>query len=204
MAKVLITCTYPRADIIVSDLNKSSISSKACPALTISSTNCPIPDGYFENILISSQHALQQNLPDLPVIAVGKHTAELARANEMYVAHTGFGGIQDLDLSQYKNILYPCAIEPILTPENTTPWPVYKSTKNQKFAIPYDSKIICVFSVKAAKIIKNICSPSHYIICLSQTIADIFSDHPCENLAVCNRPRYDIMKILIEKRYVQI
>ena len=202
MDKVLITCTQPRGNIIVNDLKNSAVPAIAVPALTIAKKVTHIPQGNFDYLLISSRHALECDLPDLPIIAVGDNTAEEARKKGMYVIHTGVGGLGDMDLSAYQNILYPCATMPTFIPSNVVPWPVYESHVNPDFTIEQDVKIICIFSLKAAQAIQKHCQPSHEILCLSPNIADVFKNHPIENLAVCPVPRYDALKQLILQRYM--
>ena len=201
MVRVLITCTQPRSDDIVADLKNSSVDAIAIPALNVLPKQTDKPEGNFGYLLISSRHALEIDLPDLPVIAVGENTATLAQNKGLYVTHTGDGGVQDINLTPYNNILYPCAHEPSFIPNDVTPWPVYESRSNTAFSIPDDVDFVCVFSVKAARIVRSHCLPHHHIMCLSQNIADIFEMHGFQNLAVCHEPRYDAMKQLILQRY---
>jgi len=179
MGKILITCTQPRASEFASDINNAITNS----ALTVRHLDTPKPDGGFDAVLITSRHAMIDELPDLPTINITD----------------GEGGVRDLDLSNYQNILYPCAVEPTYIPNNCTPWPVYETYTNPNFKVDDDIDVICVFSVKGAKIIQPLLKPHHIILCLSQNIADMFKNTKIEKLAVCTRPRYDAMKSLIEK-----
>lgn len=179
MAKILITCTQPRADEFATTI-PDAISN---PALIVHRIETPKPEGDFDAVLMTSRHAAIDNLPNLPKIRIDM----------------GEGGVRDLDLSSYKNILYPCATEPTHIPENCTPWPIYETRTNPDFKIGKPIQIICVFSVKAAKVIKPFIQPHHIILCLSENIADIFRHSNVQKLAVCTRPRYDAMKSLITK-----
>jgi len=179
MVKILITCTQPRASDFASDIDNAI----ANPALNVRRLHTPQPDGEFDAVLITSRHAMIDELPNLPTINITD----------------GDGGVRDLDLSGYKNILYPCATEPTYIPDNCTPWPVYDTYTNPDFKIDDDIKIICAFSVKGACIIEPLLKPNHIILCLSQNIADIFKNTNIQKLAVCTRPRYDAMKSLITK-----
>lgn len=203
MARVLITCTQPRADEIVHDLSTLGIDAVSCPALTISPLKTAQPDGEFDALLITSRHALSADLPEtLPVIAIGEETANLAREHGLYVVHTGKSNLQGMDLSAYKNILYPCARQPSLVPDNATKWPVYESIENAGFAIPEGIETICIFSARAAKYIAPMCQKHHHVICLSDIIANILKNQGIDNLAVCSLPRYDILRNQITKRHV--
>ena len=200
MPLVLITCTQPRADWIVKDLNRSQIQAIAHPVLKVEKMNTKPPHGDFDALLITSPHAVIPDLPDLPVLAVGEYTANIARKNGMYVSHTGHAGVRNMDLSSFQHILYPCAKEPSFVPEKVTTWPAYKTVLNNNLEIDKRSTIICVFSVKAAIHVRDICNDSQHIICLSDAIASIFENHPIENLAVCKTPRYDEMTKLIHDK----
>lgn len=179
MRKTLITCTQPRADEFTFDINNAV----AMPALNVRHLKTPKPNGKFDAILVTSRHAMVNNFPDLPIISI---------------ADAG-GGIRDLNLSNYKNILFPCATEPTYIPDNCTPWYVYETYPNPNFKIDYDIDIICVFSVKGAKIIQPLIKSNNVILCLSKNIANIFKNSDIQKLAVCTRPRYDVMKSLILK-----
>ena len=180
MPKTLITCTQPRADEFALTINDAI----ANPALIVRHINTPKPDGDFDAVLITSHHAKIDNFLDLPIINVAD----------------GDGGIRDLDLSEYQNILYPCATEPTYIPDNCTPWHVYETYGNPDFKIADDITHIAVFSVKGAKVIEPDLKPHHIVLCLSQNIANIFENAKIEKLAVCTRPRYDAMKSLIERQ----
>jgi len=179
MVKILVTCTQPRASEFASDIHNAI----ANPVLNVRHLNTSKPDSEFDALLITSRHAIVDELPNLPTINIAD----------------GDGGVRDLDLSAYKNILYPCAVEPTYIPDNCTPWPIYKTYTNPDFKIDDTMKIICVFSIKGAKVIEPILKQHHTVLCLSQKIADIFQNSQIEKLAFCTRPRYDAMKSLIKK-----
>jgi len=181
MPKTLITCTQPRADEFALTIDNAI----ANPALIVRHLYTPIPNRNFDAILITSAHAKIDNLPDLPIINVAD----------------GDGGVRDLDLSGYKNILYLCATEPTYIPDNCMPWHVYKTYGNPDFKIDDDITHIAVFSAKGAKVIEPYLKPNHIVLCLSQNIANIFENAKIEKLAVCTRPRYDAMKSLIERQF---
>ncbi len=183
MVKVLITCTSPRCDDYVSDLNLKNINATAIPALIVRHLDTPKPDGDFDAMLVTSHHAKINDLPDLKTIEIAM----------------GDSGIHDLDLSNYQNILYPCATQPTYIPDNCTPWPVYETQPHPDFKIDDDIDIVCVFSIKSAKIIEPLLKPHHIVLCLSQNIADNFKNSHIQKLAVCTCPRYDDMILLILK-----
>lgn len=194
MGNVLITCTRPRADDFANDLNNESIQSRVCPALIVDMLTNPMPQGNFDAVLITSRHAVIDNLPDLPIISVGDQTISNHNYN---VIQTGAGGVNNLNFSDYKNILYPCSADPSFIPENATKWPVYKTTSNPDFYINNDEAIITVFSIRAAKIIAKHDLSGKTVICLSDAIATQFENSDMHKLAVCTRPRYHVMKSLI-------
>lgn len=179
MDRILITCTQPRADDFALTIDNAF----SCSALRVRSLDTPKPDGNFDAVLVTSNHVDKTILPDLPLITLDM----------------GEGGVNDLDLSAYQNILYPCAVEPTYIPDNCTPWHVYETYPNSDFKIDDDVQIICVFSVKGARVIQPLLKPHHIVLCLSQNIADIFQNTTLQKLAVCTRPRYDAMKSLILK-----
>lgn len=181
MPKTFITCTQPRADEFALTIDNTF----ANPALIVRHIDTPKPDGDFDAVLVTSHHAKINNFPDLPIINVAD----------------GDGGIRDLDLSGYKNILYPCATEPTYIPDNCTPWHVYETYANPDFKIADDITHISVFSVKGAKVIQPYLKSHHTVLCLSQNIADIFENTDIQKLAVCTCPRYDAMKSLIAKEF---
>lgn len=196
--KVLITCTQPRADGIIHDLKLNSIDAYAMPALNVEILDTPIPEGKFDVMLITSTHAFEKDLPRLPVIAVGAETARLATQNGFNVVKTGVGGVDNLDISGYTNILYPCAYEPTSIPCNATAWTIYATKKNNEFKISNDVDLICVFSVKAAKYIKKYDLKNKIVLCLSKNIETEFSGVAVGHIASCTYPRYDAMKQLID------
>ena len=160
-----------------------------------------MPQGEFDAMLITSSHVLHTSLPlHLPAIAIGEETARQAQDMGLDITQTGYDNLQSMDLSAYTSILYPCAMQPSLIPPHTTPWALYHTIANPEFTIPPAPEIICLFSVKGAQAVKPHCRRDHTILCLSQAIADVFDNHPIDNLAVCARPRYDTMKELIKKR----
>lgn len=195
-AQVLITCTQPRADEIASSFGNYAITN---PALTVQKLNVSCPVGHYDSMVITSRHALNHDLPQLPTICVGHETAAIARSKNLDVVDVGSGGIQDLALSPYKNILYPCAVDPSFIPENCTPWPVYKTLPNPYFNIDESVTHIAIFSNKAAKVIKSYDLHNKIILTLSQKIADVLNDTMVKKLVICTHPNYDIMKTLIEK-----
>jgi len=193
MHKVLITCTRPRGDDYITDLRAMGIDAVANPALIYQALNSPMPKGTFDAMMVTSQHALNADLPDLPVIAVGEETADLVQEKNMAVVYTGGGGVADLDLSPYSSILYPCAESPALIPHKATAWPVYRTIENPDFIVDDDVDIICVFSIKAANIIKKTKLCHKDVLCFSNMIANEFEKISLQNLAVAMQPRYDAM-----------
>jgi len=193
MGNVLITCTSPRCHELASRLPNAI----ANPALILDYFNPPLPAGKFDAVLVTSAHIFYTQLPDIPMICVGEVTAQIAKDNEYNIVQTGKGGITDLDLSNYKNILYPCAVEPTDIPNNCTPWPVYQTRKNPDFNIEKDNEIVCVFSIKAATIINQYDLDDKIILCLSPAIMRVFSKSSTKKLAACTYPRYDTMLQLI-------
>jgi len=189
--KVLITCTSPRGDMIVRSLHEYNADTLAMPALKIKILTNIQPQESYAHILITSRHAL------LPMICVGQETANIAQDKGFDVIHIGKGGVDDLDISPYDRILYPCALEPTKILAKVTPWPVYEATQNTDFTIPYDVSIITVFSAKAAKMIKSYDLTNKTILCLSDNIASIFVGHTLKKLEICQHPSYDDMKQLI-------
>ncbi len=198
MVKVLITCTFPRADDFISDLKNYDVIAR--PALSFEKIPNNMPEGTYDAMLLSSRHAVIDDLPLLPVVTVGEKTAILAKEKGHDVVQVGQGGVQDLDFSLYSNILYPCALEPTCILDKCIPWSVYRTIENSNFSIDDSDHIICVFSVKAAKIISKYDLSNRVILCLSQAIADVFSQSDIAELAVCMRPRYDDMILLILKQ----
>jgi uroporphyrinogen-III synthase len=151
-------------------------------------------------MVITSRHVLtRQDLPDLPVIAVGEETAAMAIHYGLKIIQTGDGGIQQLNLDQDKKYLYPCALEPTPYPQNLSPWPVYQAVENGNFYIDDGVTHIAVFSVRAANYIKRHINQSHSVLCFSPAIAAIFNKDKIQNLAACAEPRYDAMIDLILK-----
>jgi uroporphyrinogen-III synthase len=201
--RFLITCTQPRANEIVKDLKKRKIDSLGLSALTVVPIHTPIPEGEFDGLLISSRHAVIDALPeDLPILAVGQHTANLVRQKGLSVVRTGHNNVKGMDLAGFSNLLYPCTTEPSFIPDNVAVWPVYKTMPNSDFFLPPSINNICVFSHKAAKIILPYIRNNHSIICLSEEIATTFIKEGIRNLAVSDTPRYDRMKELILKRHI--
>lgn len=201
MVKIAITCTRPRCDTIVAKLKAQGIDAIAIPALEVAPVTTPCPDGDFEAILFTSPHAVTScaaRHTHLPAIAIGTHTAAIATDNGYNVVQVGDTNLKAMDLSKYQSILYPCAAEPSLIPDNSAPWVVYQTTENDHFAIPSDINIVAVLSAKSARIINTI-KPAHAkIICLSQFIADQMTAFPTDRLAVCPQPDYDgLEKIII-------
>ena len=200
---VAITCTQPRCDGITADLIASQSNKKinaiAHPILSITITGTPMPKGDFDAVLITSTHAITDALPhELPYIAVGEHTALQLQELGYTVVTIGHGGVRDLDLNGYNRILYPCAVNPSFTPSNTVPWTVYTSSIATDFNWVNNVDIITVFSASAAHALRPYVPPHIHLICLSNTIVNIFNDHPIGNLAVCEKPHYDDMKFLIQ------
>jgi hypothetical protein len=198
MRRVLITCTQPRANEIVHDLQSYSIDAHAMPTLLVEPCDISVPNGEFDVMLITSVHAINDKLPALPIIAIGEETASIAQKNGCDVVQVGTGGVDDVDLSLYSNVLYPCAEEPTLIPENTTPWHIYKTVKNNQFDISHDVDVICIFSIKTAKIIKKHDLTDKIILCLSRNIEQVFHGVNVADIASCTYPRYDAMKQLID------
>ncbi len=197
MPKVLITCTQPRADEIVDDLKSESVDAYCLSALIVKSLDIEKPSATFDVMLISSTQVFDTPLPDLPVIAVGHGTGQIATKNGYDVIQTGTGGVMDLDLSGYPNILYPCADVPTCVPHNTIAWPVYETIKNECFDINDEDEIICVFSVKAAQYIRQYDLKNKTILCLSSNVENVFKGMKVADIASCTYPRYDAMKELI-------
>jgi len=198
--KILITCTAPRAQDYVTTLLNTDDDAIAMPALQVTGIRAAIPEGDFEGMVVTSAHAFMGDLPDdLPIIAVGDETASLAWARGFTVIHSGHGGIMDLDLTPYRRLLYPCAPEPTACPPNCISWPVYQTHPNPDFRIPADITIICVFSVKAAQVIRKHPLHDKIILCLSDKIAAQFDKVRCVKLAVADTPRYDAMISLIHQ-----
>jgi hypothetical protein len=197
MVKILISCTRPRADEIVEDLGHDI--SIASPALCVQKLNSKQPNGDFDAMLITSRHVVIDELPDLPTICVGSKTSDISRLKGLDVVQTGRGNIQDLDLSSYKDILYPCAKEPTDSPNNCTPWPIYETCANPDFKIDNDVTHVAVFSVKGAYIVRGHDLHDKTLICLSQKIADVFDGVSMKKLVICTHPNYDVMKQLILK-----
>ena len=197
MARVLITCTQPRADDYVTDLVSRGVHAIASPALEKIPLIDPMPSGPFDGIVITSRHALDVDLPNLPTVVVGQETARLASEKGLCVVQTGDGGIMNLDLSSYRSIFYPCAQNPTYIPDHATVWPVYDTRANPAFAIGETIDTVCVFSVKAAQIVKSQDLESKTVLCFSEAIAKEFDKIPLQNLAVSSQPRYDAMTSLI-------
>ncbi len=197
MVKILITCTRPRADEIVEDLGHDIAITN--PALCVQKLNSKQPNGDFDAMLITSRHVVIDELPDLPTICVGSKTGDISRLKGLDVVQTGRGNIQDLDLSPYKNILYPCAKEPTDIPNNCTPWPIYETSPNPDFKIDNGVTHVAVFSVKAANIIREFDMSDKSIICLSQKIADVLNGVSMKKLVICTHPNYNTIKLLITK-----
>jgi uroporphyrinogen-III synthase len=197
--KIAITCTSPRCDQIVSDLQNDNIRATAHPILSITHTNTSIPTGDFDVVLISSVHAITDDLPKhLPYIAVGAQTATYLSDKGFVVTQIGKGGVADIDLSNYNRVLYPCAEYPSFTPSKATPWIVYSSHVDTNFSWVTDMDMIAVFSKMAARVLLPYVQPHIQILCLSQPIANVFDGHSSENLAICGNPHYDDMKFLIQ------
>lgn len=199
MGKILVTCTRPRVDVITNDLRQNGYDAVAMPALTVSVIHTPMVDDQYDVVLVTSTHAFLSDIPKLPMICVGAETADIAKAKGYDVIQIGTGGIDDLDLSPYQNILYPCAVEPTKIPENTTPWRVYETHTDDDFTIDDDIETIIVFSTKAAKIIAGYNLNDKNVICLSQKISNVFVGCDCKKLEICTHPSYDSVKQLILK-----
>jgi uroporphyrinogen-III synthase len=167
------------------------------PALVVSRIDNPKPNGVFDTVLITSRHAVCDDLPDLPIIAVG---AETAKHIDGDIVQIGDGGVRDLNLDGYQNILYPCAVDPSYTPPNTTPWHVYETRPNPDFKIDEDITHIAVFSIKGADVVMAHANANHHFLCLSQNIADHIQQAGFENLAVCTHPTYNAMKLLMTEQ----
>lgn len=201
MVRVLITSTQPRADEFVSDLKLSNIDAYSSPSLIVKHIDSLIPTGDFDAMLISSHHVFHSKLPNLPIIAVGQKTADLAKSKGYTVIKIGNGGVQDIDLSNYKSVLYPCAKTPSFIPNNAIPWVTYETHPNPDFNIGSDTDIICLFSVNGALNFIDKCDCTSVkkstIICLSEKIADVLTTDFYQELAVCQYPQYDAMKNLI-------
>lgn len=198
MPRVLISCTQPRANEIAHDLQSHSIDAHAMPALLVGHCDEPIPKGEFDAMLITSRHAINAKLPHLPAIAIGDETALMLQEKGYNVVQVGTGDVDDVDLSPYLNVLYSCASEPTKILKNTTPWHVYKTIKNKKFSMSDEIEIICVFSVRAAKIVKEYNLTDKIILCLSPKIGQVFHGVNVADIASCTYPRYDAMKQLID------
>ena len=199
MVKVAITCTAPRCDTIATRLNIHGIDAIAIPALEVKQADTLCPAGDFDAILFTSAHAIKPNAPHskLPTITVGAHTAKIAMDNGYDVVQIGDSNLKSIDISQYNNILYPCAAQPSLIPDNATPWVVYETSLNHAFTIPNDITIVAVFSAKAACVINGLTPSNARFICLSQFIADQMTQISTDRLAVCPQPDYDEMEKLI-------
>ena len=198
MAKptIIITCTAPRCDEIIARLKQQGYDAQAMPALEVRPlSSLSLPTGDFDAVLITSRHAIINQLPrDLPYIAVGKTTADLLRETGYNVVSTGNSGIDDLDLSGYPSVLYPAALEPTACPANVVHWPVYETIYTKDFSLPPRPCLIAVYSKKAAEQIISKTRQEDRIFCLSDAIAKRFSDHPAQNLVVCSKPLYAIME----------
>lgn len=199
MGKVLITATHPRGDEFTAHLLKNNISAISLPVLEVQYSTSEKSEGYYKYLLITSVHALNADLPNLPVIAVGDETASQARKKGYEVIEIGQGGVRDIDLSNYDNILYPCAHEPTYIPDLCHPWPVYQTIANSRFQIDNDVDIICVFSVRAAKEIRKHDLKDKKILCLSNAIREAFYGTDYADIASCMYPRYDAMENLINQ-----
>ncbi|PCI00559.1 MAG: hypothetical protein COB76_03350 [Alphaproteobacteria bacterium] len=194
---VAITCTKPRCDDIVARLQSKNIDAYAMPALTVRALDTIKPSGDYDTMLITSAHAIHEKLPQLPAIAVGTHTARLLQKSGHTVIQTGEKGVDDLDLSPYTSILYPCATQPTSIPEHCTPWSVYESVPNPDFKIHDQTDIIVCFSIKGAAQLSPSIVSTQNIICLSRAIADTLSWLNADRLAVCDQPDYDSLEQLL-------
>lgn len=199
--RVAITCTAPRCDDIVVNLRRQNINAYAMPALNVRHLNVPQPEGDFDAMVVTSHHSITDTLPNMPVIAVGKKTSNILNKKDLNVIQVGGGGVCDLDLTPYNNILYPCSTEPTDVPKNATAWPVYETIPNPDFKIDSKTEILTVFSVKGAKKTNQMTHTASKVICLSQPIADVLIGIEPERLAVCSKPSYDEMEQLIIKAY---
>ncbi len=170
------------------------------PALYAHMVDTPKPIGDFDAMLVTSTHVfMRDDLPKLPVIAVGDETAIMARDNGFDVVQTGDGGVKDLDLSPYNNILYPCATEPTSIPDNAHTWHVYETIESKDFSLDNTPEIITVFSAKAARYIATFNLENKVVLCLSDKISQIFEGQKMANIASCTYPRYDAMEYLIKQ-----
>lgn len=198
MAKpsIIITCTAPRCDEITARLKQQGYDAQARPALEVRPLSpLSLPTGNFDAVLITSRHAVSNQLPrDLPYIAVGQTTTDLLKEKGYNVVSTGNGGIEDLDVSGYASILYPAASEPTACPANAVHWPVYETIPAKTFQLPGNPCLIAVYSQKAVENIVSKMRQEDQIFCLSNSIAKRFSDHPAQNLVVCSKPLYAIME----------
>lgn len=195
---IVITCTRPRCDEIVDDLTRRNLNAIACPLLTVEKTPCAPPQGEYQAMLLTSRHALTENMPDLPVIAVGDQTAHEAVKAGLTVIHTGPGDINGLDLSDYQSLLYPCAHEPSHIPACCTPWRVYKTVPGETASTaPASTAIIVFFSARGMRHFSHPDSHKMTALCLSEQIARAADNIPFRNLAVCDHPDYDTMRELI-------
>lgn len=216
---VIITCTQPRADTIIDDLAQKNISAIACPLLSVTATDIPCPQGDFDLILLTSGNAVfnGQDMPDLPVVAVGETTAETVRAHGYECLYTGQGTMADTmaspQLRSARHILYPCGVHrskdtdkllKILSGKVTL-WPVYETNFNhamQDRLHENTESLIVLFSVRGAESFIHACqrltsTHSFSVLCLSAQIADVIRDIPLKNLAVCPRPDYDCLSEMI-------
>lgn len=216
---VIITCTQPRADTIVSDLINLGLSAAACPALTVKPTNAPRPHGDYDTVLLSSGNAVLhgRSIPHKPVIAVGQTTAFAAQGAGLECEYVGHGTMEDTvtcaALKQAQHILYPCGV---YRSKNTdallqrldgkvTMWPVYETAFNDGFGQsipPIGEKVVVLFSVRGAESFINAMKNTPelhdiHALCLSQTIADTLGDIPLKSLAVCPRPDYACLTEMI-------
>gem|GEM_PF-1691753 len=216
---VIITCTQPRANAIVNDLAHKGITATACPAMNVKATNIPCPQGDFDLILLTSGNAILNNqaMPDLPIVAVGKTTAETARAYGYELVYTGSGTLADTmasnELQTTRHILYPCGVHRSKDTDRllktlsgkVTLWPVYEtyfSPALEQCLSGNKECLIVLFSVRGAENFAHACQervPSRLfsVLCLSKPIADVISDTPLKNLAVCPRPDYACLSEMI-------
>lgn len=198
MARIAITCTAPRCTDIVTDLIERGYDAYACPALEVTALAHHRPSGDFDGMLLTSRHAIIEDLPrHLPVIAVGAQTASLARTCGHTVVQVGDNCLSSLDLSLYRCLLYPCALEPTDIPLRAKAWPVYKTRPVLSFDLDEDTQVIAVFSAKAAEVIAPHIRPHHHVVCLSAMIGERFQAAKPATLAVCTQPDYDEMTQLI-------
>lgn len=216
---VIITCTQPRADAIVDDLTTMGITARACPALGVTATNIPCPQGDFDLILLSSGNAVHcgHDMPRLPVISIGDTTAATATERGYHCIYTGAGTLADTmasqELQNANHILYPCGVhrshdtDSLLSTlkARVTYWPVYETSFNDALgaALPRDQEsLIVLFSVRGAqsflRACQNVTSTQLFsVLCLSGQIADVIRDIPLKNLAVCSRPDYACLSEMI-------